>query len=241
MEKIWNVFLLLTVLIFIFAGFQFFAMVEKATLEQMKPPNLKSTAIQLVAVDEEGNGLLIPMKVEVKPGDGKILVNIDNPSFIVDTQESMRIAAKEASRVTGYDLNSVDVLFSLKTNISIVGGPSAGAAMAAAVVSVLTDKKLNNSVIITGTIENNGYVGAVGAIIKKAETAKKAGAELFLVPEGQSVVIEPVEECAEKKGPGWVRRECKIKQESKNVSEIAGVEVKEVITLDDALKYLVVT
>ena len=199
----------------------------------------KPVIILLPAVDQEGKGILIPLNVESKPGTGKILMNIDNPSFILDTQESIRLAVKEAGRITGYDLSKVDIIFSLKTNVSIVGGPSAGAAMSAAAVAVLLNKKINENVTITGSVEENGFIGSVGSIAEKALAAKNAGIKTLLVPPGQSVVETPVQNCTEKKGAGWVQRECYTSFQKMNVSEEVGINIIEVEKIESALKYLV--
>lgn len=222
--------------IFLVSGFQAFG----AILLKTTAPSLRSATIQLAAVDNEGTGVLIPLIVELKPGTGKILMNIDNPSFIVDTQDSMRTAVREAARITSYDLSTTDLLFSLKTNISIVGGPSAGAAMTVASVSVILDKPLNGSVAITGTIEEGGAVGQIGGVLEKAQAAKKAGIALFLVPKGQSIAEEEIEKCAEKAGNGWHQKQCYIDTEEKNVAEETGVNVIEVASIDDALKYILI-
>jgi PDZ domain-containing protein len=43
-------------------------------------------------------------------------------------------------------------------------------------------------VVATGTINEDGSVGAIGALEQKAIAARDAGATLFLVPAGQSVI-----------------------------------------------------
>lgn len=222
--------------VFLVFGYQAFG----AILIKNTAPSMRSAIIQLAAVDNEGTGVLIPLIVELKPGTGKILINIDNPSFITDTQESMRTAVKEASRITSYDISNTDILFSLKTNISVVGGPSAGAAMTLAAISVIADKHLNGSVAITGTIQEGGIIGPIGGVLEKAQAAKKAGIALFLVPKGQSIAEEEVENCTEKAGNGWHHQQCNIETVEKNVTKEAGINVAEVSTIDEALNYILV-
>jgi uncharacterized protein len=195
--------------------------------------------IRLAAVDENGNGVLIPLNVEIKEGTGKILVNIDNPSFIVDTQESMRLAVQEASRITGTNMADKDAIFSLVTGTTIVGGPSAGAAMAVATAASLQGKRVKESVVITGTIRPGGFIGAVGGIKEKAQAAEAAGAELFLVPPGESVIKEPSQNCTEHRiGNTWTRR-CVIVNKYIELSQIVSINVMEVSTIDEAIVYMV--
>src|SRR3990172_10506972 len=47
---------------------------------------ISQASILLPAVDDQENGLVTPLKVEVKPGTRKVLTNIDKLLFLVDTQ-----------------------------------------------------------------------------------------------------------------------------------------------------------
>jgi PDZ domain-containing protein len=68
-----------------------------------------------------------------------------------------------------------------------VSGPSAGLAFALAIVDDLSPGDLTGGekVAITGSIEADGSVGAVGGMAQKAVTARDAGATLMLVPFGE--------------------------------------------------------
>jgi len=61
-------------------------------------------------------------------------------------------------------------------------GPSAGAAMTLCVLSVLLDIPVKNNVAMTGEIDLNGSVHAIGGLDSKIEGAKRAGANLVLCP-----------------------------------------------------------
>ncbi len=77
-----------------------------------------------------------------------------------------------------------DFPFEIDIKTGNVGGPSAGLMMALNVYNNLIPEDLTNSMIVagTGTIEIDGSVGPVGGIKQKVIAAKKAGAELILVP-----------------------------------------------------------
>jgi ATP-dependent Lon protease len=62
-------------------------------------------------------------------------------------------------------------------------GPSAGAAFTLAIYSLLTDKKINNKVCITGEIDLLGNITAIGGIESKLFGGKKAGCTLGLIPQ----------------------------------------------------------
>ena len=61
-------------------------------------------------------------------------------------------------------------------------GPSAGAAMTLAIYSVLTNKKVNNTVALTGEIDLWKNVTAIGGVYAKLSGAKKAGVKKALIP-----------------------------------------------------------
>ncbi|MHA2788298.1 YlbL family protein [Corynebacterium sp. S7] len=69
-------------------------------------------------------------------------------------------------------------------NLNDVGGPSAGMIFSLAVIDKLTPGELNGGKFVagTGTIAEDGTVGAVGGVEHKVVAAKDAGAELFLTP-----------------------------------------------------------
>ena len=77
-----------------------------------------------------------------------------------------------------------DFPFEIDIKTGNVGGPSAGLMMALNVYNNLIPEDITNSMIVagTGTIEIDGSVGPVGGIKQKVIAAKRAGAELILVP-----------------------------------------------------------
>ncbi len=193
--------------------------------------------IYLPAVSSEGKGVVTTLTVEALPGDGKVLVNINQLLFWIDTQQSIQIAKKVAQDYTKLDLSKYDLIYSIETNASLVEGPSAGAAITIATIAALENKTLNKSVMITGTINPDGTIGPVGGITAKAAAAKDIGAKLFLVPEGQGTYINylPVKKC-QQVGPLTY---CVIeyKPQKVDISREVGIQVKEVSRIEDALKY----
>jgi PDZ domain-containing protein len=116
------------------------------------------------------------------------------------------------------DTRTVSLPFEVKISTSDIGGPSAGLAFALALLDELTSGNLmgTSRVVATGTISNDGSVGAIGALEQKAVAVKASGADLFLVPAGQSA------------------------DEMKRARNAAGsgVKIVQVATLDEALKVL---
>ena len=94
----------------------------------------------------------------------------------------------EGEPMVGFLATTVNERFDFPFEVDIktgnVGGPSAGLMMALNVYNNLVPEDITNSMIVagTGTIEIDGSVGPVGGIKQKIIAAKRAGAELILVP-----------------------------------------------------------
>ena len=70
-------------------------------------------------------------------------------------------------------------------------GPSAGTAITVAIYSLLTNKKIRNDIAITGEINLQGYVKAIGGLECKLQGVKNAGIKLALYPkENEKDMIE---------------------------------------------------
>lgn len=86
------------------------------------------------------------------------------------------------------DTRTVKLPFEVDIDTDSIGGPSAGLAFTLALLDELTPGSLTGDVkvAVTGTISEDETVGAIGALRQKAVAAKRAGAEVFLVPSTQS-------------------------------------------------------
>ena len=203
-------------------------------------PTYKNVSINVPAVDNEGKGAIVKLKVQVIPGEGRTLVNVDNLLFWVDTQFSIRVAKIVAENVTKLDLSKIDLIYTIETDASVIEGQSAGAALTIATVAAIQNKSINKNVIITGTIVPNGEIGPVGAIFEKAKASKDMNATLFLVPNGQGTQVNyrPEQKC-ENIGP-ITYCTTEYKQGRIDISKDAGIDVKEVSNINEALKYFIV-
>ncbi len=207
--------------------------------EPLAPKELSETITKLVAVDDKGNGILTDLSVRAVPGDGKLLVDVDNLLFWVDTQQSIRTAREVAENYLEKNVESVDLTYTIRVEGgNVVGGPSAGAAFTVATIAALENKSLRQDVILTGTMEENGTIGRVGGIIAKGKAAKEGGFGKFLVPEGEKEFVDyrKVENC-ESIGSLNV---CSIDYRAVevDVEEEIGIEVVEVGSVEDALAYM---
>jgi PDZ domain-containing protein len=79
----------------------------------------------------------------------------------------------------------------VKIVLNKVGGGSAGLAFALALIAKSVDPKLisGRKIAATGTISQDGKVGAIGGVDQKILAAKKSGAQIFLAPKSNCSAI----------------------------------------------------
>ncbi len=198
---------------------------------------VSQATIIVPAVDQSGQGVTTTLEVQIVPGSRRALVDIDKLLFWTDTQNSIRVSRSVAENVTGLDLSFYDIIYTIRAEATVIEGPSAGAAMTIATIGALTGIGPGNEVMITGTINHDGTIGPVGEILSKARAAKGMGAEIMLVPGGQSeqVVYENRESCYR----SGISRICSIERVpvEVDISEEAGIEVIEVEHIMEAIPY----
>lgn len=223
-----------------------FLLVPKKTIEVEKVINQNQNnsssihrEIPIVGVDNKGHGVAGQIFVDVKPGTGLVLVNINNVLADYQTQISARTAAKIASNFTQVNISSLDVIYNIKANASIVEGPSAGSAMTLATIAAIENKTINDSVFITGTIEDDGSIGTVGGIGEKAKAAKDNNAKLFLIPDAKyNVGYNEVKECKDLDSIKY----CEIVYlpRKTDLSQLLQLEIVPVKNITEAVKYVII-
>ena len=200
--------------------------------------SISQKEITLVGVDSNGKGVSAVMSVEVKPGTGLVLVDIDNLLADYMSQISARTAAKVAENITKIRLDNIDLIYHIKANASVIEGPSAGSAMTIATIAALQNRTINRDVLITGTIENDGSINSVGGIKEKAEAAKYSGAKIFLVPKSNYLGdYEEVKACKKTGNTEY----CQViyKPKDGGLDKELGIQVIEVASISDAIPYMI--
>ncbi|MEA2052638.1 MAG: S16 family serine protease [Euryarchaeota archaeon] len=200
-----------------------------------------TTCANIVAVRSDNyQGVLGRVYVEIKEGSGGVLVNT-NPFVEPTTQYSVREAVKVAKDFTNINISNKNILISFDINGTLMGGPSAGAAIAAATIAALEGRKVRHDVAITGTIEEEGHIGQVDAVFEKAVAAEKKGMRLFLVPKGQKEVIHYERKVGKRKIFGFPIEWVYYMPKEIDLSEyMAGkMDVEEVSTIDDVVAYMI--
>lgn len=144
-----------------------------------RPTPILPALIEVVTVRSPGD--VVPVGVRREGSDDVVTLNI---KLIASPDDSQRTIIGIMPR----DTRTVKTPFEVGIDTDSIGGPSAGLAFTLALIDELSKGSLtgNVKVAVTGTIDGDESVGAVGAVPQKAVAARDSGAKLFLVPAGQS-------------------------------------------------------
>ncbi len=205
-----------------------------------EPMRTVSRTVPVVAVDPtETAGVMGNLTVRLIPGSENVLVDT-SPFTEPDLQESANIALLAAkNEVPGYLPTSDFILAYDMSEADVVGGGSAGAATAVAMVAALENKTIRPGVAMTGTIDENGTIGQIGGVVEKAKAAAAAGYKLFLVPMGQAQAVtytQTIRQGTRRHGTFRYIREVPQTVSLQDIVNQTGMKVKEVGTLSDAEK-----
>ena len=147
---------------------------------------LETNHMYLLAVKEtaeETTGVIADLFLRITPGNGRVYIETF-PLTKYDTQISTRFARDIACDFIDFDCSKYDFFYTIKADSAIIGGPSAGAAIAILTISSLLEIPIKESVAITGTINSGGIIGPVSGLIEKIDAAAEKNLTTVLIPQG---------------------------------------------------------
>ncbi|NNE12671.1 MAG: hypothetical protein HKN41_10575 [Ilumatobacter sp.] len=128
----------------------------------------------------------------LSPGD-VVTMRIDRPevgelTVDVELTESPTEPGRTIVGFFPFDTARVELPFDLDIDTGSIGGPSAGLAFTLTLIDALSEGELTGGVdvAVTGEIELDGSVRAIGGLRQKASAVAQAGVDVFLVPASQS-------------------------------------------------------
>jgi len=190
----------------------------------------------LLAVSEnlDDVGTTARLVVELVPGQGRVFMDTA-PLSKFDTQISTRLAKEIACAYTQADCMQYDFIYTIHSDAPIIGGPSAGGAIAALTVAALLDLPVSDQVALTGTINSGGIIGPVGGVNAKIRAAGRAGLETVMIPSGTRFSHTSPPLTAESDLNVSLVEALQNYSDAYEVGRRAGIRVIEVATLDDAV------
>ncbi|WP_125766533.1 SepM family pheromone-processing serine protease [Lapidilactobacillus wuchangensis] len=134
--------------------------------------------------------------------------------------------------ITLTDRTSVKTTIPVKIDAGDIGGPSAGMMFSLQIYEQLTGNQLRHGRKIagTGTIAEDGTVGAIGGIDKKVVAADAAGATIFFAPD------DPVTKAIKKVEPNYINNYQTAKQAAAKIK--TKMKIVPVKKFSDVIKYL---
>lgn len=142
-------------------------------------------------------GDILFIEASVAKGNGKI--NITGQLGNVMKESAMLAMAYLKSRAEEYNLpqsafSEWDLHIHVPAGSVPKDGPSAGLALLAAVASIYTQRKVKNTVAMTGEITLRGSVLPVGGIKEKVLAAKRSGIEKVILPKKNEKDVAEIEQ-----------------------------------------------
>ena len=188
------------------------------------------------------SGVMLNISAEIKPGEGRVLVDTQ-PLMGVVFQDAANTAVYVAENRTKVSLAGSDVIFSINApgQVPSVDGPSAGALMTLLTISAIEGKPLREDITLTGTIDMDGNIGAIGGVVEKAQAAKDSGKALFLLPGANANLLQYTQQTRQYYGFTVVQQVPQTVDAKTYVEKNIGVPVQYVNTIDDVLKIATAT
>jgi len=143
-----------------------------------------------LAITEDGRGAVVPFRLYLLQGSGRILVNVAGTTFTDDVENSLRKARTNAERVVGRSLSSVDLVLETTGGHEAVSGESAGTAFTMAIASLSSGRPLKEGTAVSAAVDENGTLLEVDGIEEKIIASASAGKRVVVVAENQTIKDE---------------------------------------------------
>jgi ATP-dependent Lon protease len=134
----------------------------------------------------EVGGEQLYIEVALYQGKGELVMTGQLGEIMQESARAALTYAKSNADELGInktDLDNNDIHIHVPAGAIPKDGPSAGIAIASALISAFTDRKVNNKVGMTGEISLRGRVLPIGGLKEKALGALRAGIEHIIIPE----------------------------------------------------------
>ena len=153
-------------------------------------PSAEETVFHAVAVSENGDGVVVDFSLKSTAGSGRLLVNVRHTLFQQDTEYSLQNALSTAKKTLGVPLTARDYTIDLKTRQKLVGGESATAVFAVAIIANYLNKPMRSDSVLTASLDAQGNLLPVGGVDEKIIAAVKAGKKFFYIARSQELKYE---------------------------------------------------
>lgn len=162
--------------------------------EQIDPADriIEADGVVLESVDDlvdvladRDPGDMLDLLIE-RPGEGEREVTVELSASPDDPERTI-------VGFIPFDTRAIVLPFEVDIATGDIGGPSAGLAFTLAMIDELSPGSLTGGqdVAVTGTIDLDGEVGAIGGLVQKVSAVRQNGFRVLLVPASQSELTTP--------------------------------------------------
>jgi ATP-dependent Lon protease len=142
-------------------------------------------------------GVTLDIEAVAVPGKGKVNLTGQLGEVMKESAQAGIAYLRKHSKAYGIDedfYETRDIHVHVLEGATPKDGPSAGIAIATAVVSALTGRAARGDVALTGEITLRGRVLPIGGVKEKLLAAHQAGIKRVIIPEGNEANLEDVPE-----------------------------------------------
>jgi ATP-dependent Lon protease len=148
-------------------------------------PDVDEVGVATGAAWTAAGGELMIIEVNLMPGKGTLILTGQLGDVMRESAQAALTYTRSQTTVLGIDpdrFEKQDIHIHLPEGAVPKDGPSAGAALATALISAFTGRPIRRDVSMTGEITLRGRVLPVGGVREKALAARRAGVGTFILP-----------------------------------------------------------
>ncbi len=165
-------------------------------------------------------GEVLSIEASKMPGKGRLILTGHLGDVMKESVEAALSYARSKAASLGIkqDFYKEDIHIHVPSGAIRKDGPSAGVAMASAIISLMTNRPLRKDVAMTGEITLRGKVLEIGGVKEKVLAAHRAGVKIVILPqENKKDVEEDI--------PREIRRDLKFKF-VKTIDNVLSIAIK---------------
>jgi ATP-dependent Lon protease len=143
----------------------------------------------------EAGGEILPIEATRMPGKGQLILTGQLGKVMQESAQAAHSYARANAHRLGIkgDFNKdEDIHVHVPQGAIPKDGPSAGVAMTAAIVSLLTGKPVRRSVAVTGEVTLRGHVLEIGGLKEKVLGAHRAGIRTIVLPKDNEKDLDEI-------------------------------------------------
>lgn len=158
------------------------------------PSNETERSLTIMGVGVHSNnvtGELVEVKINLRPGTGRILVDTTFHSYGTDLQDSLYMIKDYVEGHTNTNLGHVDLIVRVISIAHQIQGTSGSAAMAVGLIALVEERDIQENIVMTGSLLMDGRIGAIDGLDTKIEIAEEYGIRKMLIPKSQCSLVPP--------------------------------------------------